>query len=267
MLRSRILTALGMAVALVTVLLLLPPAVTIVLLTLAVLIGAWEWSAFIRDLGRGLRIGYVALVAALLALAWEYCSERSALRGLLLLTALWWVAALAWVTLAPQRVAPWSAALAGVLSLVPAWLALAQLRLAGADGGEWTLYALVLIVAADTGAFFTGQRFGRVKLAPRVSPGKTWEGVLGGMLLALLAGLAGAAYFGVATWPFVAIALSTAAFSVVGDLTESLLKRAAGVKDSGHLFPGHGGMLDRLDSVAAGAPMFALGLLLAGVIP
>jgi phosphatidate cytidylyltransferase len=256
-----------MAVVLLTVLLLLPPAVTLLLLTVAVLIGAWEWSAFIRDVGRGLRVGYVALVAALLALSWEYCSERGVLRGLLLLTAAWWLVALAWITLAPQRVAPWSAALAGLFALVPAWLALAQLRVAGVDGGEWTLYALVLIVAADTGAFFAGRRLGRVKLAPRVSPGKTWEGVLGGMLLALLAGLAGAAYFGVAPLPFVAVAFATAAFSVVGDLTESLLKRAAGLKDSGQLFPGHGGMLDRLDSIAAGAPLFVLGLLLIGALP
>ncbi len=267
MLRSRILTALAMAVVLLTVLLLLPPAVTLVLLTLAVLIGAWEWSAFIRDAGRGLRVGYVALVAALLALAWDYCSERAALRVMLMLTAVWWLVALAWITLAPQRVAPWSAALAGVCALVPAWVALAQLRHAGVAGGEWTLYALVLIVAADTGAFFAGRRFGRVKLAPRVSPAKTWEGVIGGVLLALLAGLAGAAYFAVPTLPFVAVALATATFSVVGDLTESLLKRAAGVKDSGHLFPGHGGMLDRLDSIVAGAPVFVLGLLLIGVMP
>jgi phosphatidate cytidylyltransferase len=256
-----------MAVILLTVLLLLPPAVTLVLLTVAVLIGAWEWSAFIRDAGRGMRVGYVALVAALLAIAWEYCSERAALRAVLLLTALWWLVALAWITLAPQRVAPWSAALAGVFALVPAWAALAQLRQAGVDGGEWTLYALVLIVAADTGAFFAGRRFGRFKLAPRVSPAKTWEGVLGGMLLALLTGLAGAVHFGVPVLPFVAVAFAAAGFSVVGDLTESLLKRAAGVKDSGHLFPGHGGMLDRLDSIAAGAPLFVLGLLLIGAMP
>lgn len=267
MLRSRILTALAMAVVLLTVLLLLPPAVTLALLTIAVLIGAWEWSAFIRDAGRGWRVGYVALVATLLALGWEYCAERGVLRTLLWLTALWWLVALAWIALAPQRVAPWSAALAGVFALVPAWLALGQLRVSGAEGGEWTLYALVLIVAADTGAFFAGRRFGRVKLAPRVSPGKTWEGVLGGMSLALLAGVAGAAHFEVPTLPLAAVALATAAFSVVGDLTESLLKRAAGVKDSGHLFPGHGGMLDRLDSIAAGAPLFVLGLLLIGAMP
>ncbi len=267
MLRSRILTALAMAIVLLAVLLLLPPPATFVLLTLAVLVGAWEWSAFIGDIGRGLRVGYVALVAALLALAWEYGSDRGALRGLLLLTALWWLAALAWIAFAPQRVAPWSAALAGLFALVPAWLALGQLRIAAGDGGQWTLYALLLIVAADTGAFFAGKRFGRFKLAPRVSPGKTWEGVLGGMLLAFLVGLAGASYFDAPALPFVAIACASAGFSVVGDLTESLLKRAAGLKDSGHLLPGHGGMLDRLDSIAAGAPLFVLGLLLTGVMP
>ena len=122
-------------------------------------------------------------------------------------------------------------------------------------------------MAADTGAYFAGHRFGRVKLAPRVSPGKTWEGVIGGMLLALLASLAGAAWFEQPPLAFAAVGLAAAAFSVVGDLTESMLKRSAGVKDSGHLLPGHGGMLDRLDSIAAGAPLFVFGLLLIGAVP
>jgi phosphatidate cytidylyltransferase len=105
-----------------------------------------------------------------------------------------------------------------------------------------------------------GRSFGRVRLAPRVSPGKTWEGALGGFALALLVGLWGAAWFGYPAGTFVGVCAAAAAFSVVGDLTESMLKRHAGIKDSGSLFPGHGGVLDRIDSVTAGAPVLLLGL-------
>lgn len=267
MLRSRLPTALVLAVVIVTVLLYLPPAMTLALLAVAILLGAWEWSAFIRGAGRELRAAYVVFIGVLLAVGFDYCSDRPTLRLLLGIVMVWWCVALLWIALMPQRMSRWAAALSGAFALVPAGIALAQLRVATADGGAWTLFALILIVAADTGAYFAGRRFGRVKLAPRVSPGKTWEGVIGGMLLALLAGLGGAAWFGLPPLAFVALALATAAFSVVGDLTESMLKRSAGVKDSGHLLPGHGGMLDRLDSIAAGAPLFVLGLLLIGVLP
>jgi phosphatidate cytidylyltransferase len=267
MLKSRILTALVLAAVIVGVLLYMPAGVTLVLLALAILLGAWEWSAFIRGAGRGLRLCYVAVVAALLAVAFDYCSDRPALRLFLGAATVWWCVALLWLTLMPQRMSPWAAALSGAFALVPAGVALGQLRVGSPDGGAWMLFALFLIVAADTGAFFAGHRFGRVKLAPRVSPGKTWEGVIGGMLLALLAALGGAALFGQPLLAFAAVGLATAAFSVVGDLTESMLKRSAGVKDSGHLLPGHGGMLDRLDSIAAGAPLFVFGLLLIGALP
>ncbi len=265
MLKARILTALAMAVVLVTVLFAMPPIATLVLLSVVVLVGAWEWSAFIRGAGRGLRLAFVAAIALLIALARPMVGDADWLQGVLWWAAGWWVLALLWLTLAPQRVAPWSAALAGIVALVPTWLALAHLRL-GEQGSEWALYTLVLVVAADTGAYFCGRAFGRVKLAPRVSPGKTWEGVIGGMLLALVIAVLGARHFGVDAALFVSVGLAAAAFSVVGDLTESMLKRAAGVKDSGHLFPGHGGILDRVDSVAAGAPVFVLGLLFSGVL-
>lgn len=267
MLKSRLMTAIVLAIVIVGVLLYTPPVVTLALLALAILLGAWEWSAFIRGAGQGLRAAYVVVIAVLLALGFEYCSDWSTLRRLLTLVAIWWCAALLWLALAPQRMSPWAAAVSGALALVPAGIALGRLREGVVDGGAWTLFVLILIVAADTGAYFAGHRFGRVKLAPRVSPGKTWEGVIGGMLLALLASLAGAAWFEQPPLAFAAVGLAAAAFSVVGDLTESMLKRSAGVKDSGHLLPGHGGMLDRLDSIAAGAPLFVFGLLLIGAVP
>ena len=124
------------------------------------------------------------------------------------------------------------------------------------------LFALVLVWVADIGAYFGGRRFGRVQLAPQVSPGKTWEGVLGAVLLSALVAIAGALWFHLPLGTFLALCLAVVGFSIVGDLTESLLKRFAGVKDSGTLFPGHGGVMDRIDSITGAAPVLFLGLTL-----
>jgi phosphatidate cytidylyltransferase len=179
----------------------------------------------------------------------------------------WWLLAFLWVSLAPTRVRPVSAALAGLLALVPCWLALVHLTLA-TQSTHWVLFTLALVWAADTGAFFAGRWLGRVPLAPRVSPKKTWEGVIGGIVTsALVAWLAATYLFIVDPWPFVLTCIAVAAVSVVGDLTESLLKRAVGLKDSGSVFPGHGGMLDRIDSVTAAAPTLVFALIGTGVLP
>lgn len=266
-LRSRVLTALVLAVALVGVVLGLPEWATLALVALVVLGGAWEWSALLVLPGIAARWAYVAGVALALVLAWQATRDGAALRMFLLAAAAWWLIALAWLTLAPQRVPGWSAGIAGLLALVPAGIAVAQIRIAPGIGPALTLFTIVLIVAADTGAFFVGHAFGRVRLAPRVSPGKTWEGVLGGLMLSALVALAGAAWFGVPVRTMLPVCMAAAAFSVVGDLTESMLKRHAGVKDSGSIFPGHGGILDRIDSVTAGAPLLLLGLLQIELLP
>jgi phosphatidate cytidylyltransferase len=111
-----------------------------------------------------------------------------------------------------------------------------------------------------------GRALGRVKLAPQVSPGKTWEGVGGGLVLALAVAFGGALWIGVAPWPIMAVACCTALISVVGDLTVSMLKRNVGLKDSGSLLPGHGGVMDRIDGLVAAVPIYAAGLRLAGIL-
>ena len=151
------------------------------------------------------------------------------------------------------------------MSLAPTWIALTHIAQTWQRGAQWVLFILVLAFAADTGAFFAGRRFGRHKLAPQVSPGKTWEGVAGGLLLAALAALLGGHWLGVPLARILPLCLVGAAFSVVGDLTESMFKRASGLKDSGRLFPGHGGVLDRIDSALAATPVMSLGLVLLGV--
>ena len=134
--------------------------------------------------------------------------------------------------------------------------------------GGWTLlFMFTLVWVVDIGAYFCGRRFGRRKLAPVISPGKTWEGVFGGLAatlawMLLVYALVDGLQPGLAA--YLAIGLATVSVSIVGDLFESVLKREAGVKDSGALLPGHGGVLDRIDSVIAAAPVFVTGLMLAG---
>ena len=128
------------------------------------------------------------------------------------------------------------------------------------------LFAFVLVWMADIGAFFCGRRFGRIRLAPEVSPGKTWEGVLGGIGLSALVAVGGSLWFRVPLLMFLPLCVTAVGFSIIGDLTESLLKRFAGMKDSGSVFPGHGGVMDRIDSLTGAAPVLLLGLTLLGVV-
>jgi phosphatidate cytidylyltransferase len=264
-LRKRIVTAVVLAAALLAVLFLLPPVATIAVVTVMVLAGAWEWSAFLRLRTAALRAAYVALVGILLYAAWQLAGSGRGRELVLAIAVLWWLGALAWIVRAPRRVSPWAAGAAGVLALVPSWLALVELRRAP-QGADWMLFALVLIWVADIGAFFAGQRFGRLRLAPEVSPGKTWEGAVGGVAVSALVAVAGSVRFGVPLAVFLPLCLAAVAFSIVGDLTESLLKRSAGLKDSGTIFPGHGGVMDRIDSLTGAAPVLLLGLTLMGVV-
>jgi phosphatidate cytidylyltransferase len=215
---------------------------------------------------QGLRVGYVAVVALLLPIVWYVTATPEGRNIVLAGAVVWWVGALGWIVFAPRYVNPWSAALAGLLALVPAWLALVRLRLDPPRGAEWVLFALLLVWVADIGAFFFGRRYGRVRLAPDVSPGKTWEGVVGGAAVSAIVAIAGGLWFNVPLYVFLPLCLAVVGFSVVGDLTESLLKRFAGIKDSGTLFPGHGGVMDRIDSVTGAAPVLFLGLTILGVV-
>jgi phosphatidate cytidylyltransferase len=246
----------------------MPPIATIWLITVLILIGAWEWAAFIGNGSAPARAGFTVVVAGfLIGSLYLYSATPEFVRAAMTLAMGWWIAALLWVCLAPTRVHPVSAAVAGVLALVPCWLALVYITFT-TNSTHWVLFTLALVWAADTGAFFAGRWLGRVPLAPRVSPKKTWEGVFGGMLVSgLVAWLAATFVFSVEVGQFVAICIAVAAVSIVGDLTESMLKRAVGLKDSGSVFPGHGGMLDRIDSVTAAAPALVFALLTLQVLP
>jgi phosphatidate cytidylyltransferase len=264
MLRARVLTALGLALLLVVAILLSPPRVTAWVLGLILLIGAWEWSAFLAVAARW-RVLYVLVLLVLGLTGLPLMTDLTRFTWAMRAGGAWWLVALLWIVFAPQRVAGIAAALAGALALLPTWFALVRIDAHWWRGAQWTLFIVLLCVAADTGAFFAGRWFGSVPLAPQVSPKKTWEGVFGGLLLALIVSALAAPWFGVPRARFLPLCLGAAAFSVVGDLTESLLKRHVHLKDSGRLFPGHGGVLDRIDSVTAATPVMALGLLWLGV--
>jgi phosphatidate cytidylyltransferase len=203
------------------------------------------------------RLAYVALIALLQALVMWLVLGIVSINLVFALALCWWLLALVWVFLYPTPVSRALCWTVGALVLIPAWLALDllyQLRPA------LLLFMLIIVWAADIGAYFSGKRFGRVKLAPSISPGKTWEGVAGGLLAVLLLVVGRGYWAGSDLAVLVPFCLAVAMISVVGDLTVSIFKRNAGVKDSGSLFPGHGGLLDRIDSVTAAAPLFALGL-------
>ncbi len=227
-------------------------------------LGAWEWSGFGALHAPSVRAAYTLALVLLLYLGWLASAVPAWFLGMMGLACLWWVAAFLWLTLAPARQRPALTLACGALVLVPAFVALARLRqsaLAGLSGAQLVLWLLLLVVAADIGAFFAGRSFGRHKLAPQVSPGKTWEGALGGLAAVAAVAAFGALRLRLPILDGVLFGCAVGVFSIVGDLTESLFKRAAGLKDSGALLPGHGGVLDRIDSVTAAAPLFALGLL------
>jgi len=266
-LKQRVLTAILLVAVLAGVMLGLPPIGTVVLLTLLILVGAWEWAGFLGNGSPAARAAYTGIVALALAAAlWLHSTIPGFVTVTMGVAMAWWFGAFLWICFAPARVPRIGAALAGLFALVPCWLGLVYVTLA-TNSTLWVMFTLLLVWAADTGAFFAGRWFGRVPLAPRVSPKKTWEGVLGGLAVSgLVAFLAATYLFTVDVWPFTGTCVAIAALSIVGDLTESMLKRAAGLKDSGTFFPGHGGVLDRIDSVTAAAPALVFALLGLGVL-
>jgi phosphatidate cytidylyltransferase len=269
MLKTRVLTGCLLGLALLAGLFLLPAHWAVFAFGIVFTVGAWEWAGFGGIGAPAARLAYTVLVAVLLALA-RSASGNSQF-GLLVLSAgcVWWLAAFMWLCLAPERQHPALTLVCGVAVLVPAFVALAKLLSVSqgfARGPQLVLWLLLLVTGADIGAFFAGRHFGRLPLAPRVSPAKTWEGATGGLVVVALVAWGGAWYFGLPALVTVAFGCAVGMISIVGDLTESMFKRSAKLKDSGDWLPGHGGILDRIDSVTAAAPLYALGLLGTGVL-
>lgn len=234
-----------------------------------VALGAWEWAKLIGLEETNCRIGYAIVCIIILSLLWCFPSLA---KLVVLLGFIWW--GFAWLLVAgfPETAKYWKYSAAryfiGLLILVPAWQGLILLK-QGNEHGNWVIFSIMLFVwAADIGAYFAGKKFGKDKLAPKVSPGKSWQGFWGGLLAAIIVGfiiycnthlLDGKLLLGLICLVILVI------FSVLGDLTESMFKREAGLKDSSNLLPGHGGILDRIDSLTAAVPVAVLLLWVLGI--
>ncbi|MFO8152397.1 phosphatidate cytidylyltransferase [Thioalkalivibrio sp.] len=269
MLRQRVLTALAIAVPLIVLILLAPPWLFGLFILLVVGLGAREWAQLAGFASAGSRATFAAAIPALLALLmllWWTAGWSVWHLGALALALIWWVfvfVGLAWYSpgLSARPSGRFLLRTGGLLTLVPAGIALLWLH---DQAPSLVLYLIALVAAADSAAYFVGRRFGRSKLAPEISPGKTREGLFGALLGAIVVALGGAWLFGLSeidALVFGLLGVVVALVSVAGDLQESVLKREAGAKDSGALLPGHGGILDRVDSLTAAAPIFLLGLL------
>jgi phosphatidate cytidylyltransferase len=278
MTKTRVIAALIMAPVAICAILFLPTDWLAAAAAIVFLTGLWEWlklSGLDDTLPRTVLLVLNLLLMVLLV--WASAGSIVLFQIAALIGVGWWLLALVWLRFfnfganAGDSGAGVLKLAAGTLAVIPAWSALLLLHLGTRDAFDgaaslrdhlWLLTALTMVWAADSGAYFAGRHFGRHKLAPRISPNKTIEGVIGG----LLAGLAVATVFGLlAGLPFaylprlLLVAAVAVLASVLGDLFESLLKRHAGAKDSGNVIPGHGGVLDRIDGVLAALPVFALG--------
>jgi phosphatidate cytidylyltransferase len=234
-------------------------------LTFFVYVGACEWAALIGFKNRVEHHVYAALVSILLLPAYVLLSDDRVV-WIWIIAALWWFSSIFLVfryrgeTGVSSSRRPFHFFL-GIVLLVPTWTGLVFLHQQPDDGPWLVLFLMVLIWVADSGAFFVGRKFGKHKLAPFVSPGKTVEGAIGALIATGLYSTYGAYKFGYRgdEWVLmVVICAIIVVYSIVGDLVESLFKRRAGMKDSGTIFPGHGGVLDRIDSMTSAAPLFAL---------
>lgn len=261
MLKQRIITALILLPIALCGFFLLEGTGFALFIGLVVTLGAWEWARLAGFTAQPIRIAYAAVVAFMLVIMHILPGLAPWVLGA---SVLWWGVATYLVLTYPRSSEHWASAacklVIGLLILLPAWQGLVQIK--QEPLGNWLIMAvMVLVWGADIGAYFSGRAFGKRKLAPQVSPGKSWEGVYGGLLLSLVL----AAIVGVARdWSFVQILMGLIGaavivfISVVGDLTESMFKRQSGIKDSSNLLPGHGGVLDRIDSLTAAIPVFAV---------
>lgn len=276
MLKQRILTALILLPLFVAALLYLPSAALGVLVGAVLMLGAVEWLKLLSLSSRG-RNATLATFALLLFAGFFVAQIPLLVLAVLALAMVWWTVATAWIVRVQRAGAAQAFGLAKVLPGYPAsalmmgaivlwcpFVALMAVHQIPQVGPKLALFCLSLMWVADSAAYFAGRRFGRRKLASFVSPGKSWEGVFGALIATLVWSGIGVVVFGFSgahAFGFVVLCVVTAGFSVVGDLFESMMKRHAHVKDSGQLLPGHGGVLDRIDSITAGAPLFGIGIL------
>ncbi len=280
MLKQRIITALILApLALIAILFLSIEGFKYVVSGL-ILLGAYEWanmSGITARVFKGWFTLFIGLLCALIIYAvdaesiWVQGELNTLYYAILVVAGFWWLISLAMILAYPKYSGFWKNSIAiragfGVLTLIPTWIAIVALRTSLYDvdpfyGASLLFYVLGIVWAADIGAFFVGVKFGKHKLRPNVSPGKTFEGLFGGVMASFAIIAFAALHYHIDTsliWIHFIIGCITVGVSALGDLNESMFKRCAGIKDSGRILPGHGGIMDRIDSLTAAFPVFAL---------
>lgn len=284
MLKQRILSAIVMILLVLLALFSLSPLPFTLTLAVLIVLGMWEWAQF-AGLKRSVSRAIVAfttfglLLFPIMAATQQIQASRfltDETTPLLFLGCLWWLFALFLVVRYPTSAKWWTNSISskfifGICTLLPFFIGTLALRFYQYNTDEyrgvWLLmYVFLLVWGADSGAYFVGKALGKHKLAPQVSPGKSIEGAFGGLLTSALIAFAFLHFspenvFGreITLVPFMVLSAITVAVSILGDLTESMFKRQVGIKDSSQLIPGHGGILDRIDSLTAAVPVFATG--------
>lgn len=266
MLKQRVITAILLASVMISAVIFLPTQIFALMLAVIICVAAWEWAACAGFNAISQKIIYVSLILLCLIACLIFLQKQ----WILLIIAcglVWWIIAMFLVIRYQMNKSInlssgiMKAIIGGVI-LIPAWLSLILIHL-NTSGVSLVLFLFFLIWLADSAAYFSGRKFGSKKLASNVSPGKSWEGVYGALSISLLFGASYAFYadmkFLVAVY-FILLVFLTASFSILGDLVESMFKRMAGIKDSSNILPGHGGILDRIDSLTSAAPVFFAGL-------
>lgn len=287
MLKQRIITALVLAPAAILAIFYLPIAYFAALLMIVIGIGAWEWGPLMGLTSKAKRIGFAGATLFLIGIVWALLSPNDLWLSskelhsyavyLLWIAVAWWVLSAFLMLSYPNSSVFWSKhrsirGVFGWLTLIPTWLAFMVIRTSDYQvdmfhGAQLLMLLFLMVWSADIGAYFVGKAIGKNKLMPNVSPGKTLEGFLGGVACACVLVSVAAYNLQWASEQVVTVLLVTVLIttvSVLGDLNESMFKRQAGVKDSGSILPGHGGILDRIDSLTATAPVFALCYVLFG---
>lgn len=273
--KQRIITALILAPLVILGIFKLSLPLFILAVAAVTLIGFWEWTQFVNASSRTIALIPAVVIGA--ASLWFVPFDAISLNllsgshyAILTLGCVWWLVASGLAITYPKSSSLWQHSnllrhIFGLLTLLPFFWSVLLLRAEGIDlepyhGAKLVLYVCLIVWAADSGAYFAGKSLGQYKMAPHVSPNKTIEGLIGGIITAIIVSWATAEWFDIqfsSVWAMVLITLVTVVISVLGDLVESMFKRVSGIKDSSNIIPGHGGVLDRIDSLTAAFPVFA----------
>lgn len=272
MLKNRIITAAILVPIVIAFIFLVDTLWFSILFAVFVAIGAWEWAGLCK-LNEVMKYAYSLFVVLILVTVYWFDS-RFLYEAILFSGAIYWLIAVMLIfsyqrqrNLLPKS--PFILLLVGMLLLIPMWSGLVLLKATPVNGASLIMLLMLLIWGADTAAYFAGKKWGKRKLAHHVSPGKTWEGTLAGIFSSVVIAIAYVIVSGESlgdSMLFIGLSILTVVGSVFGDLMESLVKREAGQKDSGRILPGHGGVMDRIDSLTAASPIFVFGLISLGLV-